>query len=372
MAAQLSVAGRLQVNTALSVMDSLAEHLDRLRQRIVATARQVAGARALMDAIYGVGPMTSLALVCWLGGADRRVPAHLGVDEKAAGAGQDYLTVVSNLDTGTVEHIADERRKASLDDYFTQSSPDQRERIRAVAMDMWQPYITSVREHLTDPDSKIVFDRFHVMRYLTTAVDTVRKREHRALAAAGDTRLVGSKYLWLYSAQNLPAHHTDRFAALRTVDLKTSRAWAIKESLRHLWHYHRRGWGAKHWRRWYFWAPTPACNQSSTPRTPSNVTRPGCCPTSPTGSPTPARKASTPVSKPSAWPPEATATGTTSRPPSTSTAVDYSSTPQQSATEFPDEPEMGCDPEGIGAGGRPGAYNSTPSWPTGSMSWPGS
>ena len=267
-----------------------------------------------------------------------RVPAHLGVDEKAAGAGQDYLIVVSNLDTGTVEHIADERRKASLDDYFTQSSPDQRERIRAVAMDMWQPYITSVREHLTDPDSKIVFDRFHVMRYLTTAVDTVRKREHRALAAAGDTRLVGSKYLWLYSAQNLPAHHTDRFAALRTVDLKTSRAWAIKESLRHLWHYHRRGWGAKHWRRWYFWAPTPACNQSSTPRTPSNVTRPGCCPTSPTGSPTPARKASTPVSKPSAWPPEATATGTTSRPPSTSTAVDYSSTPQQSATEFPDEP----------------------------------
>ena len=63
--------GRLQVNTALSVMDALDEHLDRLRRRIVATARQVAGARALMDAIYGVGPMTSLALVCWLGGAGR-------------------------------------------------------------------------------------------------------------------------------------------------------------------------------------------------------------------------------------------------------------------------------------------------------------
>ncbi|MBM0224430.1 IS110 family transposase [Micromonospora sp. ATA51] len=68
---QLSPAGRLQVNTALSVMDTLDEHLGRLRQRIVATARQVAGAQALMDAIYGVGPMTSLALVCWLGGADR-------------------------------------------------------------------------------------------------------------------------------------------------------------------------------------------------------------------------------------------------------------------------------------------------------------
>jgi len=53
---------RLQVNTALSIMDTLAEHLDRLRRRLAATARHVKGARALMDAIYGVGPMTSLAL----------------------------------------------------------------------------------------------------------------------------------------------------------------------------------------------------------------------------------------------------------------------------------------------------------------------
>jgi transposase len=68
---QLSPAGRLQVNTALSVMDALDEHLGRLRQRIVATSRHVAGARALVEAIYGVGPMTGLALVSWLGGANR-------------------------------------------------------------------------------------------------------------------------------------------------------------------------------------------------------------------------------------------------------------------------------------------------------------
>ena len=162
--------------------------------------------------------------------------------------------MVSNLDAGTVEYIADERRQASLDGYFVRLSPVERERIRAVAMDMWQPYIDSVREHLTDPDDKIVFDRFHVMRYLTTAVDTVRKREHRALAATGDMRLARSKYLWLYSAENLPERYGPRFAALRAVDLKTGRAWAIKESLRRLWHYQYRGWGAKHWRRWYFWA----------------------------------------------------------------------------------------------------------------------
>jgi hypothetical protein len=52
---QLSPVGRLQVYTALSVMEALDEHLSRLRRRIVATARHVAGARALMDAIYGSG-----------------------------------------------------------------------------------------------------------------------------------------------------------------------------------------------------------------------------------------------------------------------------------------------------------------------------
>jgi transposase len=191
------------------------------------------------------------------------------VDEKAVGTGQDYLTVVSDLDAGTVEYLADERRQAGLDGYFT---PGRRDRIRAVAMDMWQPYIDSVRAHLTNPDSKIVFDRCHLMRYLTTAVDTVRKREHRALAAAGDMRLARSKYLWLYSAENLPERHGERFAALRAVDLKTGRAWAIEESLRRLWNHQRRGRGERHRRRWYFWAthsrPHPRHRRGAYPQTP--------------------------------------------------------------------------------------------------------
>src|SRR6266704_3924484 len=90
-----------------------------------------------------------------------KVPAHVGVDEKAAGRGQYYITVVSDLDSGTVEHITDERRQASLDDYLTGLTPEQREQIQAVAMDMWEPYIRSVRAHLTNPE-KIVFDRYHV------------------------------------------------------------------------------------------------------------------------------------------------------------------------------------------------------------------
>ena len=182
------------------------------------------------------------------------VPALVGVDEKAAGRGQDYITIVSNLATGTVEYLADERRRESLDGFFSQFSTDERQGIEAVAMDMWDPYITSTRQHLTDADDKIVFDRYHLMAYLTKAVDTVRKQESRALVATGDKSLSGTKYLWLYSAENLPDRHKDRFKVLRGGDLKTARAWAIKESLRHFWSYKRRGWGGKHFKAWYFWA----------------------------------------------------------------------------------------------------------------------
>jgi len=151
------------------------------------------------------------------------VPAKIGVDEKAAGRGQDYITVVSNLETGCVEYLADERRQASLDGFFERFSAEERKGIEAVAADMWDPYINSTRDHLDKADDKIVFDRYHLMKYMTGAVDTVRKQENRALAAGGDKSLSGTKYLWLYSEENLPERHQDRFGVLRGSDLKTAR-----------------------------------------------------------------------------------------------------------------------------------------------------
>jgi len=94
---------------------------------------------------------------------ERRVPGLMGVDEKAAAKGQRYLTLVCDLESATVEYIADERKQASLDGYFEALSEGEREQIKAVAIDMWEPYVNSVCAHLPDPEQKIVFDRFHIM-----------------------------------------------------------------------------------------------------------------------------------------------------------------------------------------------------------------
>jgi transposase len=70
-AEQLSAAGQVQVATATAMLEVLEVHLDDLRRRLVHTAKHLRGARVLCEAIYGVGPITALALCCWLGGADR-------------------------------------------------------------------------------------------------------------------------------------------------------------------------------------------------------------------------------------------------------------------------------------------------------------
>jgi transposase len=76
----------------------------------------------------------------------RRIIAHLGADEKAVAKRHRYITLVCDLDRGTVEYIADGRKKSSLDAYYQSLSAEQLAGIEAVAMDMWEPYISSTSE----------------------------------------------------------------------------------------------------------------------------------------------------------------------------------------------------------------------------------
>jgi len=184
----------------------------------------------------------------------RRVIPRIGVDEKAIARRHQYVTMVCDLDRGTVEYLAENREKTSLDAYYHSLSKRQLAGIQAVAMDMWEPYISSTVAHVPDGRSKIVFDRFHIMKHMNEAVDAVRKEENRLLLEDDIDVLKGTKYFWLFAEENLPEKMVERFAFLRELNLKTARAWAIKESLRELWNYRRKGWAELFWQQWYFWA----------------------------------------------------------------------------------------------------------------------
>lgn len=184
----------------------------------------------------------------------KQVVKAVGVDEKAIAKGAQYMTIVCDLGASTVEYVAEGRRLESLDGYYQGLSGEQIAGIEAIAMDMWEPYIRSTLAHVPLAGEKIVFDRYHIMTYLNEAVDTVRKQEHRERLAKGDETLLGTKYLWLYAGQNLPERHRQRFDALMRQNLKTGRAWAIKESFRELWGCATRSSALEHWKHWWNWA----------------------------------------------------------------------------------------------------------------------
>ncbi|TDK58684.1 ISL3 family transposase [Sapientia aquatica] len=182
------------------------------------------------------------------------LPTHLGVDEKAIAKGHSYMTLTCDLDASTVEYIGEGRTEESLSTYFAAFTAQQLAGIEAISLDMWPAYIKACKMLVPQAESKMVFDRFHIMQHVGNGVDRVRKDEHKALLKQGDTTLTSSKYLWLYNAQTMPAAARERFEQIKRENLKTARAWALKESLRELWSYHSVGWARRFWQRWYFWA----------------------------------------------------------------------------------------------------------------------
>ena len=70
-AGSLSPAGQLQVATAVEVIEAPETRMHAVRHQLLAAARHLTGAKVLAARLYGVGPVTALAMTCWLAGADR-------------------------------------------------------------------------------------------------------------------------------------------------------------------------------------------------------------------------------------------------------------------------------------------------------------
>lgn len=180
---------------------------------------------------------------------------QLGVDEKAFGRGQDYVTLVAHIQPGqsaTVQYVGDGRKQETLDAFWEKLTAEQRQAVEAVGMDMWEPYRLSTQAHV--PEAAIVHDPFHLLAHLNDAVDKVRRHEHRQLLQQGDQTLQGTKHWWLYGEENLPEKHRPSFDRLKTGQLKTSRAWSLKEMFRSFWGCATSEEGREYFGYWYSWA----------------------------------------------------------------------------------------------------------------------
>jgi len=176
---------------------------------------------------------------------------HLGLDGQSFKRGHSYITLLTDLEQSRVLEVVEEQTTEAADQLWATLSPEQKQAVEAVAVDMWEPFIQTIQKQL--PEADIVRDQFHVSKYLGEAVDKVRRQEHKELLAQGDETLKGSRQLWLYNPQNFSPDQAAEFAALKDLQLKVARAWAAKELFSKFWVYQKEGWARRFFKDWFGW-----------------------------------------------------------------------------------------------------------------------
>jgi transposase len=159
--------------------------------------------------------------------------ARVGLDEKSFGRGHHYGTVLSDLDNSRVLEVVEHREQASAEQALHALPPAQLAKIKVVALDMWPAFMGAATT--TVPQADLVHDRFHVVKHLNEAVDTVRKQEHAELSASSHDWLTGRKYLFLKNPDDWKAEEKRCFKELRGKDLKVTKAWGVRENFQSFW-----------------------------------------------------------------------------------------------------------------------------------------
>lgn len=164
---------------------------------------------------------------------DDEIP-WLGVDEKSFRKGQDYVSLAYDIDQRCVIDVVEGRDEKAARKLLNKAlTPKQQEMVCGVAMDMSSAFISVVEDLL--PHADIVHDRFHVSQHLNDAVDQTRRQENRIMATENDKRLTGTKYIWLKGMEHMSDENMARLEALKNMELKTAKAWALKEMFKHFW-----------------------------------------------------------------------------------------------------------------------------------------
>jgi transposase len=172
----------------------------------------------------------------WSGSRKKPPLRQMGVDEIFLGKKINFVTVVSNLETGEPLWFGKGRKKETLDEFFrTQLTRQQRERIRVACLDMWAPFRQSVEEWAKN--CAIVYDKFHIMQHANKAVDEVRRAEFFRKGGAMRELVKGKRWLLLSRWVNLSSNKKQMLNELFGINRKVMKAYLLKESLDRLWMY---------------------------------------------------------------------------------------------------------------------------------------
>ena len=172
----------------------------------------------------------------------------IGVDEIQYGKGQQYLTLVYQIDAGMrrLLFVGQERKAKTLLRFFRDFGKERCRQLKFVCSDMWRPYIKVITKKATN--ALHILDRFHIVQHLGKAIDEIRSEEVRRLAGEGydEEVLKHTKYCFLKNEKNLTVKQKIKLTDVLQYDLKSVRAYLLKESFQLFWNYN-----SPYWAEWY-------------------------------------------------------------------------------------------------------------------------
>ena len=160
---------------------------------------------------------------------------QIAIDEISTAKGHVYLTIVLDLESGVVVHVGRGKGGDALKEFWTRLRRS-RAKIEAVATDMSPAYIDAVTTHL--PGSRLVFDRFHVIKLYNDKLSDLRRAMYRELTETMHKDVLkGVRWLLLKRPENLdPARkEPQRLEEALRLNAPLATAYYLKAELNEIW-----------------------------------------------------------------------------------------------------------------------------------------
>lgn len=183
--------------------------------------------------------------------AGKPAPKVIGIDELSIRKGHTYRIVVSDLERRRpIWFGGTDRSEESMDEFYKWLGSSKSKQIRLAVMDMWKAFRHSTLKPEHAPQAAILFDKFHVMRHLGKALDTVRKSEYYRLTGKDRRFIKGQKYTLLSHRENLTTDGRRSLRLLLKANKRLNTAYILKEEFGKLWDYEREGWARRFFENW--------------------------------------------------------------------------------------------------------------------------
>jgi len=178
----------------------------------------------------------------------------IGIDELAWQKGHEYVTAVYQIDR---EHrrllwVGQDRKEETLKGFFTDMEMACKgfaERLRVVCSDMWKPYCNVIRQRIEHAIH--ILDRFHIMQHFGKALGKIRAGEARRLRAQGQQPLLKkTRWCLLKRPENMTDPQKARLGDLLKLNLRTTRAYLLKEQFQLFWLYKSAFWAGRFMDTW--------------------------------------------------------------------------------------------------------------------------